>query len=267
MIVPTFTDKEILEELMEDWSSVRQKAKKLSKKLLDGMPKGRIGLDKESFFCHNAYHVTKNGNRWSVWVHCMEGTKDWWSKSHCEAENGYGTKSYFFLRGMNTPHQYYVEVSPHAIRRIRERYINPDKEATFANSVTHEVVDLGIFSRHDCGIFFKAGKMHGDVFKPFFDKDGNIPGVIFMKNAMFYARMTPLGNFIFKTFFFPEAKKGTPKYEFIMMLAGIYMTFNMPKGEDSTEKRAELLSSVWQVIPKMRKYIEHFDQVVIPLFP
>ena len=50
MIVPTFTDKEILEELMEDWSSVRQKAKKLSKKLLDGMPKGRIGLDKESFF-------------------------------------------------------------------------------------------------------------------------------------------------------------------------------------------------------------------------
>ena len=68
----------------------------------------------------------------------------------------------------------------HAIRRIRERYINPDKEAPFADMKTQNVVDLAIFKPHDCGIFFKAGKMHGDVLKPFFDKDGNIPGVIFM---------------------------------------------------------------------------------------
>jgi hypothetical protein len=79
--------------------------------------------------------------------------------------------------------------------------------------------------------------------------------------------MTPHGNFIFKTFIVPDAKEGTPKYEFIMMLVGIYMTFNMPKGLDTTEKRAELLAAAWQTIPQMRKYIEHFDQIVIPLYP
>jgi hypothetical protein len=50
MIVPTFTDTEVLKELMEDYPSVKRQAKKLSKKLLYNMPKGRIGMDKGKLF-------------------------------------------------------------------------------------------------------------------------------------------------------------------------------------------------------------------------
>lgn len=252
---------------MEDWPSVRNQAKKLGKKLLEKMPMGRIGLDKDHFRFLSGYHVTKNGNRWSISAHCMVGTKKWWSVLHCEAENGYGTKSYFFLRGMKTPHQYYVEVIPHAIRRIRERFFNPLKEAFYADMPAQYVVDLAIFHSHDCGIFFKSGKMRDGVFRPFYDKDGNIPGVIFLKNSMFYARMTPLGNFIFKTFINPEAEEGTPKHDFIKMIAGLYYTFNMPKGEDTTEKRTQFLLMIWQMLPRMRHHIDHFDKKVIPLYP
>lgn len=267
MILPTYTDEEILKELMDDWPSVKRQSKKVGKKLLEMMPKGRIGMDKDKVLWIRGKHISKNGNHWSIGAYCLEGTTQWWSVFHCEAENGYGTKSYFYLRGMNTPHQYYVEVIPHAIRRIRERYINSYQEAYFADMKAEDVVDIAIFDRHECGIFFKAGKIRKGVFNPFTDGDGNIPGVIYLKNSMFYARMTPLGNFIFKTFILPDAKVGTPKHEFTMMLVGIYLTHNMPKGENSVEKRAEKLAAVWQALPKMRHHIELFEKKVVPLYP
>jgi len=267
MILPTYTDEETLKELMDDWTSVKRQTKKLGKELLGMMPKGRIGMNKDKFLWIHGKHITKNGNYWSIGVYCVEGTTQWWSVFHCEVENDYGTKSYFYLRGMNTPHQYYVEVIPHAVRRIRERYINSYQEAFFADMKAEDVVDLAIFNPHDCGIFFKAGKMRKGVFYPFTDGDGNIPGVIYLKHSMFYARMTPLGNFIFKTFIVPDAEEGTPKREFILMLAGIYLTHNMPKGEDTVKKRAEKLAAVWHVLPKMRHHIDHFEKKVVPLYP
>ena len=267
MILPTYTDEEILKELMDDWPSVKRQAKKVGKKLLDMMPKGRIGMEKDKLLWIHGCHKSKNGNIWSVGAYCLEGTTQWWSVIHCEAENGYGTKSYFYLRGMNTPHQYYVEVIPHAIRRIRERYINNDQEAFFANMKAEDVVDLAIFDRHECGMFFKAGKIRKGVFNPFTDGDGNIPGIILLKNSMFYARMTPLGNFIFKTFIIPKAEEGTPKHEFYTMLFGVYMSHNLPKGEDTMENRMKRIVAALELAPRMRHHLDHYGEKFVPLYP
>lgn len=267
MLLPTYTDEEILKELMDDWTSVKRQSKKAGKILLERMPKGRIGMDKQNVRFIHGNHISKNHNYWSIGAFCLCGSTKWWSVIHCEAENGYGTKSYYYLRGMNTPHQYYVEVIPHAIRRIRERYINTRQEALFADMKTEDVIDLAIFNRHECGIFFKAGKIRNGNFMPFTDGDGNTPGVILLKNSMFYARMTPRGNFIFKTFISPAAKEGSAKYDFMLMLFGIYYTHNLPKGEDTPQNRVANLLNLWQVVPTMRHHLDHYGEKIVPLYP
>lgn len=271
MIVPTYTDEEILKELMDDWPSVKRKAKKMSQEFLKMMPKNCIGIDKEKYYSYRYKHISKNGNFGSILINCMDGSKKWWSVIHCEAENGYGTKSYFFLRGMNTPHQYYVEIIPHAIRRIRERYINTDQEAYFADKDIRDIVDVAVFQDHACGIFYKAGKFHNDEFVANKDSDGNIPGIVLLKNSMFYARMTPRGNFIFKTFINPEAEEGTRKHDFITMLFGVFISHNVPRGNKSykeyNDERIKYLVALYEMAPSMTRNIDHIFDRTIPLYP
>lgn len=267
MIVPSFTDEQILQELMDDWPSVKRHAKKVGAMLLKQMPKGRIGMDSGILSGLSAMFRSKNGNTWLVCAYCLHGSTQWWSSTACMVENDYGTRSYFFLRGMNTPHQYYVELIPHAIRRMRERYTNPQEEAIMAEMTVDQICAIGVFDRHECGIFFKAGKIRRGKFEAFTDGDGNTPGVVLMKNTMFYARMTPRGNFIFKTFIVPEAEEGTPKDKFTLMLFGIYQSFNMPKGRQSLDDRAQMLLSLQMLYPTMRHHLEHFTEKVVPLYP
>lgn len=267
MIVPTYNDEQILHELLDDWPSVKRKAKKLGEKLMKTMPKSRFAQELGKLEGQGDTHRTKNGNTWSICAYCQTGAKTWWSVCYCEVENDYGTKSYYYLRGVNTPHPYYVELIPHAIRRLRERFINTFQEAYFAERNITELVSLAVFDRHECGIFFKAGKIRHGLFEPFSDGDGNTPGVVLMQHSMFYARMTPYGNIILKTFITPDAKKDTPKNEFTLMLFGIYKTFNMPKGKNSEEERTKILAGIWQTIPTMRHHLDYILEKVVPMLP
>ena len=58
---------------MEDWPSVKNQAKKLGKKLLKMMPKGRIGMDRDKLLWIHGKHVSKNNNYWSIGAFCLEG--------------------------------------------------------------------------------------------------------------------------------------------------------------------------------------------------
>ena len=60
MILPTYNDEEILRELMDDWSSVKRKAKKMSLDFLANLPKDRIGFNKDRFFSYRYKHISKN---------------------------------------------------------------------------------------------------------------------------------------------------------------------------------------------------------------
>ena len=140
MIVPTYNDEQTLHELLDDWPSVKRKAKKLGEKLMKTMPKSRFVQELGKLEGQGDTHRTKNGNTWSICAYCQTGAKTWWSVCYCEVENDYGTKSYYYLRGVNTPHPYYVELIPHAIRRLRERFINTFQEAYFAERNIAELV-------------------------------------------------------------------------------------------------------------------------------
>ena len=62
MIVSSYTDAMTLEELKDDWPSVKRQASNLGKKLLTKMPKSRIGLNPDNMFCMAGQHRSKNGN-------------------------------------------------------------------------------------------------------------------------------------------------------------------------------------------------------------
>ena len=62
MIVSSYTDAMTLEELKDDWPSVKRQASNLGKKLLTKMPKSRIGLNPDNMFCMAGKHRSKNGN-------------------------------------------------------------------------------------------------------------------------------------------------------------------------------------------------------------
>ena len=168
---------------------------------------------------------------------------------------------------MKSNYQYYVEVIPHAIRRIRERFINNFQEAYYAVMKAQDLVDTAVFSLHEIGLFFKTGKIRNGIFYPNIDEDGNTHGVVLLKRSMFYARMTPLGNFIFKTFINPQAEKGTMKQEFIHMIFSIYMSYNLPKEQDTEENRLKYMTAAYVMAPRMRRYLDHYSEVFVPLFP
>lgn len=267
MIVPSYTDDRILQELMDDWPGVKRNAKKVGDKLLKNMPKGRIGLDKNLAAGAHAHYLSKNGNTWHLSAYCLHGTTTWWSVCYCEVENDHGTKSYFYLRGMNTPKQYYVHVIPHTIKRIRERWITVDRQTLFADSSTVEIMDWAVFDRHECGIFFAAGKIRNGVFQPFTDGDGNTPGIVMVQSGNFYARRTPLGNFIFKTYIIAEPEPGSLQDDFRTMLFGLWRSHNMPKGHDSRDERVNEMVKTMMLVPRMEKHFDHYLEKVVPMYP
>ncbi len=267
MIVPSYTDERILQELMDDWPGVKRKAKKLAEKLLASLPKGRIGLDTEQGAGMQVYHRSKNGNRWHVSVYCHNGSTKWWSVCYCEVESVVGSRSYFYLRGLNTPHPYYVEVWGHAVRRLRERYKIKDQEHFFDDMPASKFLDWAVFDRHECGIYFRAGKRRNGKFVPFTDRDGNTPGIALMKNSMFYARRTPAGNFIFRTFITPVAEEGSLKKDFIWLLFGIWRSHNMPKEHDNLQDSSRFLARIAQTVPRVAHHLDDYSEKVVPLYP
>lgn len=266
MIVPSYTDAMTLAELKDDWPSVKRQASKLGKKLLENMPKSRIGLNPDMVHGMAGKHRSKNGNMWHIGVYCKEGSKTFWSVTYVEAERENGLKSYIYLRGMLTPHQYYVEIVPHAIRRLRERYINIDQTLLFADREVREILDHAVFNRHECGVFLRSGRYLGKKFIPYIDEDGNTHGKLLTKNCLFGARITPLGNFILRTFLNLKAPEGSLREKYYMMFTCFYQTHNEPEYINDRKKTAEFTVNVGYNLGMMNM-VESYTERFVPLYP
>ena len=266
MIVSSYTDAMTLEELKDDWPSVKRQASKFGKKLMAKMPKSRIGLDPEKTLGMAGKHRSKNGNLWNINVYCNEGEKTFWTVTYVEVERENGLKSYIYLRGMRTPHQYYVEIVPHAIRRLRERYINIEQTLYFADRNVLEILDHAVFNRHECGIFLRSGTYKKRKFIPYIDEDGNTHGKLKTQNCLFGARMTPLGNFILRTYLNFEAPKGSLREKYLMMFTCFYLTHNDPELIKDREKASQITVTLAYNLGMM-KLIENYSQRLVPLYP
>jgi hypothetical protein len=255
-----------LAELKDDWPSVKRKASKLGKKLLTKMPKSRFGIDPDKTIGTEEKHRSKNGNMWHISAYCNEGSKIFWTVTYVEVERENGLKSYIYLRGMRTPHQYYVEIVPHAIRRLRERYINIEQTLFFADREVREILDHAVFNRHECGVFLRSGRYFRGKFIPYIDEDGNTHGKLLTKNCLFGARITPLGNFILRTFLNLEAPKGSLREKYYMMFACFYKTRNDQEYIDDRKKAAELTVSLGYNLGMM-DLVQGFAERLVPLYP
>ncbi len=264
MILPTFNEEEILRELMQDWPAVMNKAKKLGTKLMKEITKNRVKVNRSIIGWDGEQHKTRNNNTWNVGVFSHPGAKNWWSVCFCEVENGYGKKSYYFLRGMNRPRKYFVEIQPHAIRRIRERCYDDENNLIYKDMPVREVLIWSIFEPRECGIFFKRGEFVDGKFQQQIDEDGNVNGYVLLKNAVFYARKTPHNNFIFKTYIKPEPRPGTKKFQFLHMVSLIHILFNDKnlKPKDYEKATNDLAKNILADSPDMLPYLlnsqEHF---------
>lgn len=266
MIVPSYTDAMTLAELKDDWPSVKRQASRFGKKLLEKMPKSRIGFNPGNALGMTGKHRSKNGNMWHIGVYCFEGSKTFWTVTYVEAERENGLKSYIYLRGMRTPHQYYVEIVPHAIRRLRERYINIEQTLFFADRKVNEILDHAVFNRHECGVFLRSGRYFRGKFIPYIDEDGNTHGKLLTKNCLFGARITPLGNFILRTFLNLEAPKGSLREKYYTMFACFYKTRNDPEYKDDNKKAAELTLTLGYNLGMM-DLVMGFAERLVPLYP
>lgn len=273
MIVPSYTDEMTLRELMDDWPSVKRAAKKLSKKLLEKLPKGRIGVPSAGFYGRSGTFITKNCNRWHVSVHCRPNSTMWYSTCFAEVESKFGTRTCIYLRGMNTEKPYYIEIIPHAIKRIRERYVLGNGEAYYAEKSTDNICE-GIFQeRHTCGVFLAAGKVGRDGhFHAFTDGEGNTPGVAQLRYFTFYGRRTPAGNFLLKTFILNDAEPGSRKEEFLNMLFGLYAVYNPgefgAKGKDFKEHISKkFFKMLYEKHPHMHRHLDCIDERLVLMRP
>ena len=268
MIVPSYTDERIFQELMDDWPAVKRKVKALGAELLASMPKSRIGLDEGMCWLARNSFRSKNGNNWAISAHCYEGSRDWWGVSYCEVENDRGTRSYYFLRGLRTKQPYYVEIIPHALRRMRERQLNLDYEKFLDDKPVEDILEMALFTPHDRGVFLAAGKVGRDGhFYAFTDLDGNTPGVVLAKNVMFYARRTPLGNYIFKTCIQPIAEPGSRKEEFMLMMFSLYRIANPRDFGKKESDRPMMIAALWKAFPTMHRHLDCLHERFVPMYP
>ena len=119
MILPTFGEEQILNELLTDYAEVKRDVRKSVKK------RQRTAQKKGHTIRNGSVEVlttrTKNGNNWVCCVYYERDRQATWNLSACcEAEGGRGRKDYYLLRGLSDQ-PYFIKLTSHAVRRYKER--------------------------------------------------------------------------------------------------------------------------------------------------
>ena len=199
MIVSTFTEQEILNELVADFTkSVKPFAKKMARKHLAANTAAfTVG---PTLVLDYFYLTSRNNNKWCVILSYTKDKRASWSCSACCVVQGERrSKDYYVVRGLGDA-PYYIKMSSHVVKRIQERgnlFSVPD--AGF--------LPCRIFLPHETGIAINylnakyIGNFHlldGVKFESTHAK------MVLTKNGVFYAFRTDNGNFHFKTFGSPE---------------------------------------------------------------
>lgn len=120
MILPTYTEEKILQELLADYTGVKRKTKKLADAYLDKVKRGGRYIRKSEYKFYTI--ETPNYNQWYVVIEFNQTNKTPWTfKSCCIVENEKKGKDYYILRGLSTNEPYYILFTSHTLKRMRER--------------------------------------------------------------------------------------------------------------------------------------------------
>ena len=197
MIIPTYTEDEILNELIEDFKFIKRKTKKIADSYLNKVRKSG-GMIRETDY--KPYSITTpSKNKWHVEIEFDQTKKiPWLFRACCIVEGDKKTKDYYLVRGLNTDSPYFVKVSSHALKRVRER--NPFSKP---ESLPLDLLACWVFEHRETGICLRYMELkYLEILRKMNDLE-NIDDnsyIVLVNRGVYYATKTPKGNFVFKTY-------------------------------------------------------------------
>ena len=123
MILPSFTEQQILEELITDRKEVAKEAKKIASKAIANQRKTGQGEHGKVQLLHFEI-TTKLHNKWYIAIILNAAhNANWFHEAACFVESEYGNKDYYILRGMMNRKPYFIKITAHAMSRFNQREI------------------------------------------------------------------------------------------------------------------------------------------------
>lgn len=191
MILPTLSEEQILEELKNDYKWLKAEIKKAKQRIEKKLRKADLvkGVRIYEFEC-----TSPANNKWYVQLN-LDLQRELQSHFHCHCivESEHGTPDYYMLRGLTFGGEYFLKITSHTIKRIKERL--PNFELLNSNQVCS-----GIFQYRECGSAMKLTDLRflSIVESSPDSKDVSLLAVTML--GIFFAYHTPGNNIIFKTF-------------------------------------------------------------------
>lgn len=226
MILPTYTEKEILSELIADYSIVKRLAKKKADYHLSQVrKKGSFIRGTEGYV--STFKTTSN-NTWTVLIDYNQKNKiPWVFRACCVVEGEKKTKDYYIVRGINTDSPYFVKVTTHALLRYKERNnLDRIEGLTLAElaCLTFEHRETAVCVRYVDTIFNRLLMKFDDL-----DDLNGMSYFILTNRGEYYGMRTSEGNYVFKTY--------------ISTSMGLFEWLNYRKGKNTKwNKEGELMN-------------------------
>lgn len=258
MIIPTYTEDDILRELLDDYQSVERKAKKVALKELEKMKKG--GSVKEPKFI-SEYFRSKNGNKWHILIVCNPLKKSPWAhRQHCIVELENGRKDVYFLRGLRFGPPYFVKIYSHALRRMRERFC--PKEGHEVETNPDVMVDRIAFHPREQGFYQRLTSPDLVDFVEECEDRSEVAGIAVTRASVFVGYRSDKGNYVFKTFLGSNETWNSRKRGLFLFLQLCYTNLNehLLEGLGPSVKHIpfeQQLAAMCQAYPEIKPYADN----------
>lgn len=196
MILPTFSEEQILSELIKDFKIVKRIAKKKADAYLNKVRKSGAFVretDYESYTLN-----TVSGNKWNLEIEYNQTKKiPWLFSACCIVESDKKTKDYYLVRGVNTEKPYFVKITSHTLKRDKER----NKLERFHLGL--ETYACWTFEHREIGVCIRYVDMKFNILlRNMADSDeiSDMSFIVLVNRGVYFATRTQQGNYVFKTY-------------------------------------------------------------------
>lgn len=201
MILPNFTESEILHSLIADQITLKPLIRSLAKKYIAKCERRHVAYDDDIIF--QEFRLP-SGNTWGVSIRFQKsGNSFWHSMKYCVAEGKHRTKDYYYLRGLSNNNPYYIKLSSHTIIRFLERGMKNGWEDDNSDFPIREYIISRIFKLHETAVSIKDIPLEYDrayMATEDSENDFSITRLIMTIAGMFFADKSKEGNYNVKTF-------------------------------------------------------------------
>ena len=203
MILPTYTEDEILQELIEDFQTIKRVAKGIADDFYAKAKKG--GRFIRETVSEGHYRTTRLNNKWFINIEYNQKYRTpWLYRACCITEGSNKSKDYYLIRGLSSEQPYFIKITTHALKRSMER-----NNMLMENADHLELYACRAFDSGETGVGVKY--LNWELIDKMMDNNidiketmSDISYMVMTLHGLFFAYRTPKGNYIFKTFVSPE---------------------------------------------------------------